>query len=256
MFSRTTRNVLVSLLLASSAQAAEINLICVGDSLTEGSDWMVNLAGAGYSFTYVDVGQAGEDSWDAATGIHASSTGRFRTYLSSTYPGDATASDTFVLFYGTNDVRRNWGVSPNEVEYEAAMEQMLQDALALGRPVVLVIPPGFVTGSGSTHDQAEVDEYNGKLENEVTTVLEGLRDTYVAAGWPVALVDARTPWKALPGQPDLEYYALANGVKDGVHPGTETNTPTGKAGRRELAEIIGPFISQAQPKSRYVGGSF
>lgn len=256
MFSRTTRNVLVSLLLASSAQAAEINLICVGDSLTEGSDWMVNLAGAGYSFTYVDVGQAGEDSWDAATGVHASSTGRFRTYLSTTYPGDATLNDTFVIFYGTNDVRRDWGVSPNQVEYEAAIEQMLQDALAYDRPVVLVIPPGFVSGTGSTHTQVEVDGYNGKIEGQVTTILTSLVAEYAALGYPVALADVRTAWKALPGQPSLDYYRLANDTADGVHPGTETDTPSGKSGRRHVAEVIGPAIERAQARSKFTGASF
>ena len=228
--------------LAAEAQEVEAHILAWGDSLTSGGDWMSHLDDLGYpNWTWIDKGLSGEDSWNAADSVYTSSTRRFRNWWESEYT--QAPGDIFVFMWGTNDVRKpGWpdGTPPNASVTQASLEQIVDDVLALGVPVVLVVPPLFV--AGGSHRQEQVDVFNANIAR-LRQIVEEIVAT--RAGEPIIVADVATPWVLLEGFPDLDYYRKANGDADGVHPGTQVG-PSGYSGRYHVAEAIAPAIVAIQ----------
>ncbi len=217
-------------------------MIAWGDSLTSGGDWLAFIEELGsVDWTSEDHGVAGEESWNAAEGTHPQSNRRLRNYLDAYTPG---SNDVFVMMWGTNDVRKvDWAAATGtSAATRASLEQMVDDVLALGVPVVLATPPPFAIG---THDQTEVDAFNANLNEVLRPMIEEIVTERRKAGARVVSVSVYDHWLALPGWVDIEYYRLKNGRADGVHPGTQPGA-SGFPGRYHVAEALVPAISEAR----------
>ena len=245
----------VALALALAATArAQTHIVAVGDSLTHGGDWLVQVPSLAPSWTWEEHGVPGEQSWEAAEAIHCSpspencqvtqSTGRFRDILANR---TRAPEDVIVLLWGTNDVGHVcWSeanpTGPDDCRSftRDALAQMVDDGLAGGYPVVVGIPPPRVMAPDSPHTAEEIDTYRQHLE-----LLRAMVEQIVAARphRRVVLAGADEHFEALPGwtAPWLGWvahdYYRSDSVSDGVHPGTALN-PAGYSGRFQLAVVL------------------
>jgi hypothetical protein len=190
------------------------------------------------TWTYEDHGKAGEASWEAADGTHVASTRRFRDWL-DTY--SASANDVFVFLWGTNDVRKTGWRAMLQDDTAAAVQQIVEDAVATGRPVVLATPPPIIPSDEvpSGHPKTETDEFNDNLK-----LLAAIADG-IASSLGIGRATLYDHFIALPGWGDelignLDYYRLCCAVEwaDGVHPGNHLSTPSGEPGQAHVAEPI------------------
>lgn len=217
--------------------AAQSRVFGWGDSLTRGMDW-----GAWIErwhpdrWDVRDHGWNGEQSWRAACNVALPKPDcRFRDFLSSYSYEDG---DTFVFLWGTNDVRYfSWtdpdSPWPDASATRAALEQMVDDALATGADVVVGVPPPLLAFEGSTHSAEEVSEFNRRI----SVTLRGIVQAIVRERPGVQLFDAYEHWIGLPGWPDPDYYRRG-GLGDGIHPGGGVDTPTGRPGTYHVAEAV------------------
>lgn len=196
--------------------AEPLHLICWGDSLTSGSDWMSYLDDLGHDWTWEDHGQPGEESWQG--------TDRFLDWLATAEPG---SGEIVVLMWGTNDVRKSWWTVDATADELAEMAQQAEGA---GYPVAVIVPPPFTGGGSMTVETAA--NFNARLE-ELELAVDGVGDVQASA---------YEHWLGLPGFPDLSYYEHASGTADGIHPGNVASI-SGHPGRYHLAEPIADAVA-------------
>ena len=193
-----------------------VHLICFGDSLTSGSDWMHSLDDVGYGWTWEDHGVPADKSWHGAV--------RFADWLTGAQP---EPGDVVVLMWGTNDVRKTWWTVDVTVD---PLAEMAEAARAAGYPVVVVVPPPFAAGDKYTEQEAAA--FNARLD-ELDLATTDLGD---------AQISAFEHWLGLPGFPDLSFYLHTSGRADGVHPGNVASV-SGQSGRYHLAESIADAVA-------------
>lgn len=218
-----------------SGLLASLVLLTCGDSLTAGGSWQTLLAG---SPTVANCGVYGATSWHAATGLDSQSFGYVRAALAA-HP----EAEAIVLWYGTNDVRwPDWADTGHDGTLRlvhtltrASLEQMADDALAVGLPVVLVVPPPIIAWPGGTTALQEA-EWNASIKH---ILRPHIREIAARRRIPVADLYAAFERRDAAGLMECLYVGW-NNSGDGVHMG-QVACPDGKS----AAQVIAPVIDRA-----------